>query len=80
MLHTLSIPSFVFNSYYRRNLEEQSDTTYLEKSNYYSYSLIPITLEIVTLKTLTSALCNRATGTRRCSNVTFWLHFGRDIR
>ena len=37
-LDQISIPTFVFNSYYHRNLEEKSHTTGLEKNHYYSYS------------------------------------------
>ena len=38
MLQMFPIRTFVFNSYYRRNLEEKSHTTDLEKNHYYSYS------------------------------------------
>ena len=69
MLQSLSITTFAFNSYYRRNLGEKSHTTNFKKTitiriykksstdNTGNFSLI--TLETVTLKMCTSALRNK---------------------
>ena len=69
MLQMLSTSTFVFNSYYHRNLEENSHTTDLEKnitilnhregSTDNPVNFRPITLETVTLKILKSVLCNK---------------------